>query len=88
MRVLTDPSSQGDSICGCSLVKMHSVLPDHDMSNETVCLPWISLNVASYSYSLCLLIVVFVPAFFDENMCWNREIMPDENKGCSPHAFL
>jgi hypothetical protein len=57
------------TVYGCSHVKMHSVLPDDDMSNETVCLPRISLDNAACSNSLCLLVVVSRSVLSDENMC-------------------
>jgi hypothetical protein len=75
------------TVYGCSHVKMHSVLPDDDMSNETVCLPRISLDVAACSNSLCLLIVVSHSVLFDENICSITVSMSNANEGCSPPAF-
>jgi hypothetical protein len=74
------------TVYGCSHVKMHSVLPD-DMSNETVCLPRVSLDVAACSNSLCLLIVVSRSVLFDENICSITVSMSNANEGCSPPAF-
>jgi hypothetical protein len=80
MRECDHPSSQSGSTYGCSLAKTHSVLPSDDMSNETVCLPWISLDVAACSNSLCLLtVVLFEPVLSDENMCQITENMSNAN---------
>jgi hypothetical protein len=44
---------------------MHTILLTNEMSSEIVYIPYLSLDMAGYSYSLCLLTVLFGPAVFD-----------------------
>jgi hypothetical protein len=58
------------SIVRYSAIEVHSVLLAEEMSNEMVYLPCISLDAIVNQTSLCIFIVLFVPAVFDGSVCF------------------
>jgi hypothetical protein len=60
-----DPVSHSDGMGKFNTLKTHSVLLFKDMSNEIVCLPCVSLDVAITRTSPCIFIAIFRPVVLD-----------------------